>query len=627
MSGTEDFIVASSNFVWRSLQQGTSLWRIGKTVYSPIPTGTRNYLSSFFNALTEGSIQRSDVMGELTASSEQGLRSAASEFVGRPSWMTPAEKAEEIAVAGRGLSNVDVRSQEAAAARALLSPGGLGGGPLAKWEQRARSKWADLTGDRWTRRRRRFANADRALRRFYVEGDVPYKKAIYRATRGDFHQSLKHGDPGDIEIINKFYRGGTAELMAEDYVKNVTQTYPRTSRPIQQLSRFPLMGTFVSFPYESTRNMYHHVRYMAADFMIMNTATSPVVKKVFAARFWRRLSGLSIAANMPRIVKGMYEASPLGQPMDKDTSAAFERYISADWDRDTTKLFSRTPEGNIKHYSFGNVDYFDSIRRSLSGAWAMAAAYAQGDQEAGSRKAIELFDHISSDFLAYEGLFKHALEEVFNQRIESNIFQTIRNNRNPVRPRQMISAEDDTKASRLWWDKRRKTLSTTMTNWSYDNWLKATGRPDVHGRVRRGSPAEIAGSIFISPSENTPIIPARSYAKYMRERIQSFKSALISIENDENARPGGVESLAREWNDEVRHEFSDIVHGFDFRETKLLTMAEFNEVFRGENPPVAHLWLFRGDHPPSFEKMFPQAKRIGNRSIRNEIAIAKQGLE
>jgi len=25
--------------------------------------------------------------------------------------------------------------------------------------------------------------------------------------------------------------------------------------------------------------------------------------------------------------------------------------------------------------------------------------------------------------------------------------------------------------------------------------------------------------------------------------------------------------------------------------------------------------------------MFPQAKRIGNRSIRNEIAIAKQGLE
>ena len=57
-----------------------------------------------------------------------------------------------------------------------------------------------------------------------------------------------------------------AEVAAAERIRNTYPTYSMTGKFVQRLRRFPLAGTFVSFPAEILRTTYHMLRYLQQDF-------------------------------------------------------------------------------------------------------------------------------------------------------------------------------------------------------------------------------------------------------------------------------------------------------------------------------------------------------------------------
>ena len=80
-----------------------------------------------------------------------------------------------------------------------------------------------------------------------------------------------------------------AEVEAARRVRDTYPAYSLVGNFVNQLRRFPLAGTFVSFPAEIIRTRYNQLKIAAEDLADPN-------RRVLGAR---RLAGLSIAAAIP----------------------------------------------------------------------------------------------------------------------------------------------------------------------------------------------------------------------------------------------------------------------------------------------------------------------------------------
>src|SRR6185312_3918305 len=78
-----------------------------------------------------------------------------------------------------------------------------------------------------------------------------------------------------------------AEKKAAQRIRDTYPTYSMVGKGIQSLRRFPLAGTFVSFPAEIIRTSYNMVKYLAEDYKNPKTR----------AMAMRRGAGLAITSS------------------------------------------------------------------------------------------------------------------------------------------------------------------------------------------------------------------------------------------------------------------------------------------------------------------------------------------
>jgi hypothetical protein len=115
--------------------------------------------------------------------------------------------------------------------------------------------------------------ANEIAQKFYQYGD-------------DFWKIMGFENEKALLIKHKGMTEAEAEVEAAERIRNTYPTYSMTGRFVQRLRRFPLAGTFVSFPAEIIRTSYHILRYVKLDLQ-----QTPALG-------YRKVAGLAIASGM-----------------------------------------------------------------------------------------------------------------------------------------------------------------------------------------------------------------------------------------------------------------------------------------------------------------------------------------
>lgn len=143
-----------------------------------------------------------------------------------------------------------------------------------------------------------------------------------------------------------------AEAKAAERIRNTYPTYSMIGRGVQSLRRFPLVGTFVSFPAEIIRTSYNMVRYLAEDSKNPKTRTMAM----------RRAAGMAIASSFAYAAQALSMAM-LG--MDDDDEEAV-RLMAAPWQRNSALLFTgRDDDGNIRYLDMSFLDPYNYWKRPI----------------------------------------------------------------------------------------------------------------------------------------------------------------------------------------------------------------------------------------------------------------------
>ena len=143
-----------------------------------------------------------------------------------------------------------------------------------------------------------------------------------------------------------------AEIEAAERIRNTYPTYSLTSDAVQFLRRFPLVGTFVSFPAEIIRTQYHMLRYMAQDYKAGH-------KKYVARKMvgYMLVSGLAYAAQA--ISKDIFDVG------DDEEEAI--RMMSASWNENSNLIFlGRDNEGNVQYLDISFLDPYAYGKKALN---------------------------------------------------------------------------------------------------------------------------------------------------------------------------------------------------------------------------------------------------------------------
>jgi len=143
-----------------------------------------------------------------------------------------------------------------------------------------------------------------------------------------------------------------AKEKTAERIRNTYPTYSMVGKGIQSLRRFPLAGTFVSFPAEIIRTSINMVRYLAEDYK--DPSTRPLAM--------RRAAGMAIASSFA------YAAQALSMAMlgyDDDDEEAV-RQMAAPWQRNSNLLFTgRDENGNIRFLDLSFLDPYNYWKRPI----------------------------------------------------------------------------------------------------------------------------------------------------------------------------------------------------------------------------------------------------------------------
>jgi hypothetical protein len=181
-------------------------------------------------------------------------------------------------------------------------------------------------------------------------------------------------------------------------------------RAMQFLRRFPLAGTFVSFPSEIIRTSANILRYAAKD--MKDPKMRPLVK--------RRIAGILVAGGFfPAL-----QALSMGwMGMDDDDDEAV-RLMAAPWQRNSTLVYTgRDADGNLRYFDGSYMDPYNLLKRPL-----MAIMRNQPWQEAAKDAIVEQVEPFLGTDIAAQAIFEilankkesgapvyHAYDETVNQ--------------------------------------------------------------------------------------------------------------------------------------------------------------------------------------------------------------------
>ena len=173
--------------------------------------------------------------------------------------------------------------------------------------------------------------------RFYQFGD-------------DFWKIVGYENEKRIQMEEYGLNEGDAEKAAAERIRNTYPTYSMVGRGISQLRRFPLAGTFVSFPAEIVRTSSHIVRYAVKD---------AKQSKALAAR---RLVGLALISGLAWAVQEMAKRA---LDMDDDEEEAVREQLP-EWSKNSNLMFLSREDGNLRYLDLSFLDPYNYWKRPLT---------------------------------------------------------------------------------------------------------------------------------------------------------------------------------------------------------------------------------------------------------------------
>lgn len=144
-----------------------------------------------------------------------------------------------------------------------------------------------------------------------------------------------------------------AEKEAAKRIRNTYPTYSMVGRFVKSLRRFPLAGTFVSFPAEIIRTSGNIIKYTARD--MKNPKMRPIAM--------RRVAGLAIVSSF---AAGLQALSKAWMDIDDEEEEAV-RKLSAPWQRNSNLIFyGRDKEGRLRYVDISFLDPYNYFKRPFT---------------------------------------------------------------------------------------------------------------------------------------------------------------------------------------------------------------------------------------------------------------------
>lgn len=197
-------------------------------------------------------------------------------------------------------------------------------------------------------------------------------------------------------LVRTGMKEGDAEALAAERIQNTYPTYSRVGKAGAWLSRFPLAGTFVSFPAEVIRTTGNMMKLAASEIKSDN----PKIREMGA----KRIVGMSLASG------GMFALSALSAAMFGVTDDEEEalRDLAPPWQKNSTFIYAGRDSDN-------NLRYFDMSFLDPYAYWKRPIEAMMRDQPVNEAIASSLSDMVSP-FLGTDISTGKILEVVSNKK-------------------------------------------------------------------------------------------------------------------------------------------------------------------------------------------------------------------
>lgn len=144
-----------------------------------------------------------------------------------------------------------------------------------------------------------------------------------------------------------------AEAEAADRVRNLYPTYSMVGKAVQWLRRFPLAGTFVSFPAEIIRTTFNMAKTVKKDW------NTPGMRPIAI----QRAIGMSMVAGFAYAAQEIAKAA---MGFDDDDEEAI-RLQAAPWQKNSNIVVTgRDDEGNLQYFDISFLDPYNYFKRPIT---------------------------------------------------------------------------------------------------------------------------------------------------------------------------------------------------------------------------------------------------------------------
>jgi len=330
--------------LYRSIIRLNGLVKYSKTVLSPT-TAMRNFQSAMFFSLANGHFDLTHARKGLAAFREQVLKQSRSEDLAYMRRLKKLGVVYDSAYAGEmRLMLEDARLDE------LLA----GHGDAAKM----------------------LGKANDIARGFYTFGDDFWKIIGFENER--------------IALRDAGFDAQAAEAEAARRIRATYPTYSMVGRGVKWLSRFPLVGTFVSFPAEIIRTSANMLRLVHEDLH----STNPQMRKLGA----KRLAGIVMVSGAFYALAALSRAM-LGVDDDEDEAV---RELAPPWQRNSMLLYTgRDEDGHLHYFDLSFLDPYGYLKRPLT-----ALTRGQPWQKAAAQSLKEVLEPFLGSDISAEAVYR-----------------------------------------------------------------------------------------------------------------------------------------------------------------------------------------------------------------------------
>ncbi len=296
--------------LYRAIVRANGLVKYGKTILAPT-TAMRNWQSAMFFSLANGHFDLTQMKKSISAFREQVSQKATGQDLKYLRHLKQLGVVYDTPYAGEM-----ARLMEDARMEELLS---RDKGDAVRW----------------------FRKANQLAQGFYTFGDDFWKIIGFENEKAGL---MKAG----LSLQE-------AEIEAAKRIRDTYPTYSMVGRGVQWLSRFPLAGTFVSFPAEIIRTSGNMLRTVAADLKSDN----PKLREL----------GMKRAAGMVFVSAAFYGLAALSMAMagvgdDEDEAI---RDLAPEWQKNSTFLYlGRDEKGNLRYFDMSFLDPYGYWKRPIT---------------------------------------------------------------------------------------------------------------------------------------------------------------------------------------------------------------------------------------------------------------------